>query len=307
MVINHPYQTTLLSSVPIEKSIQLLRSMAAVKQVLPVEMKRPHDFRVLGVYQENEQLPVFYQPIVDHDPNTGRLSVYIDLRPYLSSVEQDGETIKLKTNVDALNLLFQAAIASGVWQDTPSRVTSISPVPGQAYATLLAESLKRKLGIDERATFNVMVAFLTFYYTRELNSTTDYSPMQAVQLSHALAKRFSLPPSMYEGILTSITPADLTSLGTMVDFIKKQEWSPRLKTITLKDVTALVMNNFIGQGNPRETVVAGLEYPPIWIALCNRIASSVFYSKLPLGQIIKRAERGNQVDEFRKQMTYHFS
>lgn len=64
------------------------------------------------------------------------------------------------------------------------------------------------------------------------------------------------------------------------------------------------MNSWVGQGNPRETMMLSLEFPPLFVAIVHIMSRNSFYQKMPIGQIVKRIDRGNNMKNFTQQLTY---
>lgn len=310
-MIRSPYQTTLLEHTNMGRVLKDLEA-ALIQRTLTemVGYENTRDFDVYAVtdIDQHRNLDPFYQPILI-DRDDGRPAIIYDARPYAKHirVEDVGGGFPQGTIIsinESLNLLQFSAVFMGIYLDRPNTIIHTSEVPMMVYGSLLTENLGRKFALDPTAQLNMMATFHIFYASRAYKSLAELdSVAEKTAMETMLSRKMRVKPEIYQAILAAMdVKQDLANLVTVCQFIKNQNWSPKLNTLSAKDLYALVMHSWIGQGNPKETMLVALEFPPVWVGLVYIVSRNNFYQKLPIGQIIKRIDRANNLKSFAQQL-----
>lgn len=307
MIIS-PYETSILKGSGTQTLVnEVSKAVISGDVVEIVGYEADRDFDVYALVEKNEHVSIFYHPIPLELPHRRPCIVY-DARMYASAITVEntpnGKTGKITGVNESLNLLQITAVLMGIWRETPNQVINVSDVPMTVYGSLLTETLSRRLGLDPAAQLTVMAAFQLFYATRGFKSLSRIEEADKTLLMTSLSKRLGVTPDTFSVVLDAAEEGDFENFAGIVRLIRRMNLSPRLEKISPADIFGMVMNSWVGQGNPRETMMLAIEFPPVFVAITYIMARSTFYQKLPIGQIIKRINRGNNLKNFTQQLTY---
>lgn len=298
-MITSPYETFALkrnNMVSVQKGLETLYIQNRLSTIQEV-----HDwdnFCIRALLGQYEEIPLFYQPITLALPER-KTAIVIDLRPYAKFLQSiDETTYKVGTMNEQVNQLIFNALLIGQWREDSVHVTAYNDIPMMVYGSLLSEAVGRKVGLDPATTLNLMATFQIFYATRGHRNIANLKEEEKFSLSLSLSRKMKVDLNTHKLIMDKIQPEDLEDVQSICQFIAKQGWSTRLNHFSARDLITLTMNGWVGQGNPKETMMVAIEFPPTFISLCYLAARSTFYQKMPLGQVIKRLDRGNNLKGF---------
>lgn len=294
-----PYETLPLRNMTMVQTEQALKQYHIQGRLLPVEdLTENEKFDLLALVEPDENIKTFYQPITIQLPEK-KTAIVLDLRPYGRFIQQQNGRVKIASHFEQVSQLIITGLFMGLWRDDPMRVVSYNDILVQCYGSLLAEALGKRLGLDPETTLNVMVTYQIFYATRPHRNIEAITEEEKTSISLALSRKAHVDLNTHKKVFDTMHGYDLKDLSTVTEFISKQGWSPRLNSLSVKDIYNITMHGWIGQGNPKETMMVALEYPPVFNTLVYLCTRSTFYQKLPLGQIVKRLDRGNNLKGFK--------
>lgn len=295
----YPYEVGVLKKMDTRGIQSSLRRLAIADQLFqladyPDKDHQNEKFLLRGLFTDNDDIPLFYQPMAI-DTNNGKVTFVIDLRTFTKDFTQedvDGlPSLRLKVGGNsALRQSIMNAILSGMWLKAPYEVTNISPFPCSIYGSLIANAVASNLKLEPDATMMLMAAFHIFYVTRcDTGNSQTSSPDEYNKLSLSLSRQHRIDAVFYQRIFQDMNPAeDLINLETFMKFIQQQQWSVRLKKLSHIDIMNLCRNMWTGVGNAMETIAVALEYPPTFMSILYAVsANQPFYRKTALGERLR--------------------
>lgn len=290
-----PYETFSLRNLNLAKTEEKLKNLYITNYLYQFDKVEEDDkFVVLGLLGDYEDIPVFYQPFT-LSLTQKKTAIVVDVRPYSRFLRQEGDKIFTIQANEQVNQLIFNAIFNGIWRDDPVQVVSYSDIPMQVYGSLFADNLSKRLGLDAPTTLNIMATMQVFYTTRAYRNIKNLEEAEKQSIAMSLSRKMKVDLNTHKVILDAMTADDLENLSTVIGFISRQGWSTRLNNLNVKDIYNVLMNGWVGQGNPKETMMVALEFPPTFNSLVYLCARNNFYQKLPLGQIVKRLDRSNSL------------
>ena len=316
-MVVQPYQTSLLEKTNIQSIKQGIESAYIQRDLVEMggyELERDFDVFAIVGREDHDRINAFYQPILLEGLNKKhpeRAVIVYDARPYdkmitIDEISGDFRQGKITGHNDSLNLLQMTAVFMGIYRNRPNTIVNLTEVPILTYGSLLTESIGRKLGLDPATQLNLMSCFHIFYASRAYLTLKSLEAVaEKNQFITALVRKTNGSVDIYKRILESMNPeVDLANIINLAEYIRNQKWSPRLDHLSAREIYALVMNAWIGQGNPKETMLVALEFPPTWISMVYLMSQGSFYQKTSIGQILKRLDRGNNMKNFSQQLVY---
>lgn len=316
-MVVQPYQTSLLEKTNIQSIKQGIETAYIQRDLVEMggyELERDFDVFAIVGKDNHERINAFFQPIMfeglnKKDPN--RAVIVYDARPYekmlsIDEISGDFKQGKIVGHNDSLNLLQMTSVFMGIYRNRPNTMVNLNEVPILTYGSLLTESIGRKLGLDPATQLNLMSCFHIFYASRAYLTLKSLEAIaEKNQFITALCRKTNGSSEIYKTILDTMNPeVDLANIVNLAEYIRNQKWSPRLDNLSAREIYALVMNAWIGQGNPKETMLVALEFPPTWISIVYLMNQGSFYQKTPIGQILKRLDRGNNMKNFSQQLMH---
>lgn len=294
-----PYETLSLRRVNMGKIDKILREMVITNQVKDIDVEGKFEFDnfvIKGIGEEFHDLPFFYQPYTIVLPQR-KTTIVVDLRPYNGTSVKDGIIHRMAGN-ETVNQLLCHAISIGYWREDPQQFITNQDLPLNTYGSLVAETISRRLGLDPEATLKVMAAFQFFYITRSVIDPINLNDDDIRIYATMISRKMKVDLSTHYDVAKQFEPADFKDLETFMSKLRMLAWSPRLAKLSAGDLVIMLAGGWMGQGNPKETMMVALEFPPCWLSLNFICAKNKFYQKLPLGQVLKRLDRSNVLQSF---------
>ena len=260
----------------------------------PMRAQETSVYLLCGGNARMDQIPAFNHPILMRQ-NGGVFSVYIDARNY--SRWNAAQARIHVSNMDELVWNIRRGMVECIWRGEPKKtLQDISPIPMQAYASLISEVIARRFSLNPAEQIRAQVAaaygYLSFFSDNESADISQVAAKIARAIGHVDA-------STVETILDSCTP--INHVDDLCVCIAKAVDSIRLHEFNRGLFYTLVCGNWFG-GNARENMAVAMEHIPTWLMICWASVSEATFRRSSVAKLIERFSRSGHGDAFDKSM-----
>lgn len=254
-------------------------------------------YKIYAIFKRSaatDLIPPFTQPML---LSTGEIA--IDLRPYWSQI---GHFIELGKSLPGgpANTTIELAILMRMWLEGTeyrNRLLTLGDIPIHTYSYWLGEGVSRVISADTLTQRSIVQLSAWFYHCLFLESNSSINEDYVYKVAGKIAR---LTWGQVEEVVDLINTAGF--LENLHEFSRAVRELPSLRTDKVNPgliVTAL-SGSWFGSSNAKESVIVGIEYPPMFLAIVHSACTDNFYRKSPLLDIAKRIDKQGRFAEFNR-------
>lgn len=302
-----PYETTTLLNYDVTKIKNTIEQelVRGTEGFEPLISYYPYiDEYVLAISDSdnNGHIPLFSQPLIvntkpiTNDPKHNRFIV--DCRGFVSKSREG--MLNVKKPAQYKNHLIGAGLSSYWYFNGDNSLLNISKFPTKVFANWITGTLTNKLNLDELAQVRTS-AIVAYYFICLFGDYPEYSEghlldddeSYAISLKVAYATGLKVQDAI-EMIKDIPTMRNVNDLSTA---LKQHGGSDRYRQIN----TALIymlLGRFGMNGMTPETVIASIEFPPLFFAIVYIAATERGYAQSNIGNIVHSLRNAADVKNF---------
>lgn len=290
-----PYETTTLSNYDVTKikntiEQELITAPDAFEPLNNFSSYANEYVLTINDSERNSHIPLFSQPLlvntmpVTNDNDNNRF--IIDCRGF-TNITREG-IIGVKKPAQYKNHLIGAALSSYWYFNGQSSLLNISKFPTKVFSNWVTGTLTNKLNLDELSQVRTS-AIVAYYFICLFSDCPEYSEgylpdedesyVIGIKVAYATGLKVQDAIDMIEGIPTMKNVNDLSSA------LKQHGGSDRYKQINTALIYTL-LGRFGMNGVTPETVIASIEYPPLFFKIVYIAATERGYNKSNIGNIV---------------------
>lgn len=302
-----PYETTSLSNYDITKTKNIIEQELIVSpdafEPLMSDMKYASEYVLtINGSEKTNHIPLFSQPLlvntqpVRNDNDHNRL--IIDCRGF-TSVGRDG-VISIKKPAQYRNHLIGAGLSNYWYFGGDVSMLNMSKFPTKVFANWITGTLANKLNLDELAQVRTSV-IVAYYFVCMFSDCPEYSEgylldedesyVVGIKVAYAAGLKVQDAIEIINNIPTMKNVNDLSAA------LKQHGGSDRYRQINTALIYTL-LGRFGMNGVTPETVIASVEFPPLFFAIVYIAATERGYNKSNIGNIVHGLKNMNDVKNF---------
>lgn len=302
-----PYETTTLSNYDVTKikneiETEIVRRELTFEPLLDDIPYATEYVLTINDGSKTEHIPLFSQPMVvnvnptSNDPSNNRM--VIDCRGY-TTTSRDG-LVTVKKHAQYKNHLIAGALSSYWYFDGHVSMFNMSKFPTKVFASWITGTLTNKLNLDELSQVRTS-AIIAYYFICLFNNYPEYSEGHlldedelytiGIKVGYATGLKVHDAIEMIRNIPTMKNINDLSSA------LKAHGGSDRYRQINTA-LLYMLLGRFGMNGMTPETVIAAVEYPPLFMAIVYIAATERGYNKSNIGNIVHNLRNMNDVKTF---------
>ena len=307
-----PYETSTLSSydvIDIKNKIEYDIVSNAMSFEPLIDDYKYANLNLLTINDSDKttHIPLFSQPlVVNTNPtsnNDDNNTMVIDCRGF-TTTGRDG-SLSVKKPSQYKNHVICGALSTYWYRDGNVVMSNFSKFPTKVFASWVTSTLASKLNLDELAQVRTS-AIVAYYFTCLFTNYPEYSKGRLLDEDELYAAAIKV------GYATGLKTHDvidlirdiptMSNLNDLCLALKKHAGSDRYRQLN----TALVymlLGRFGMNGMTPETVVASIEYPPLFMAMVYIAASERGYNKSSIGNIVHNLKNMNDVKTFVREIS----
>lgn len=255
----------------------------------------------------NAHIPIFSQPLlvnihpINNNPDDNRLIV--DCRGFTNKSREG--MIALKKPAQYKNHILGAALSMYWYFNGEGAMLNISKFPTKVFANWVTGTLTSKLNLDELAQVKTS-AIVAYYFICLFGDTPEYSEGYlldddesyaiGIKVAYATGLKVQDAIEMIKDIPTMSNINDLSAA------LKQHGGSDRYRQINTALIYTL-LGRFGMNGMTPETVIASIEFPPLFFAIVYIAATERGYNKSNIGNIVHNLRNANDVKNFTTEVT----
>ena len=302
-----PYETTTLSNydvIKIKNEIEqdIVSDSFAFEPLTDDVPYAVQNVLTINDSEKTTHIPLFSQPLIvntkptTNDPANNRM--IIDCRGYTSTA-RDG-SLSVKKPAQYKNQLIAGALSSYWYFDGHVNMFNVSKFPTKVFANWITSTLTNKLNLDELSQVRTS-AIVAYYFICQFNDFPEYSEEYlldedqlytiGIKVGYATGLKVHDAIEMIRNIPT------MSSINDLSAALKTHGGSDRYRQIN----TALIymlLGRFGMNGMTPDTVIAAVEYPPLFLAIVYIAATERGYNKSSIGNIVHNLRNMNDVKTF---------
>lgn len=221
--------------------------------------------------------------------------IVFDLRKYYNySKTQDKlepRTTQDHTFMDTRNFL------TGIWCAGGSNSIQKMKLPHLAYAKWLSNLIANRFGLDIVVKTKILAAAFILYYRMFTENETPNSDEK--ELLSIRSRDLYIDTDLFDTVYDQTR--SMNTLETFCNFLPIVTNSVRLEGFGIGLLLKLTQTGWIGTDN-KINVGVGLEFPPIWVAMCYTSIINNFYSRTSIGDSAQSLGKRGKGDEFVKEV-----
>lgn len=302
-----PYETTTLSNYDVTKiKNEIERDIVSGNLLLePIVTDIPYANEYVLTINDAEKtahIPLFSQPlIVNTQPTSNDASnnrFIIDCRGY-TTTGRDG-IVSVKKAPQYKNHLIGAALSTFWYFDGRMTMFNLSKFPTKVFSSWITSTLTNKLNLDELSQVKTS-AIVAYYFICLFNDYPEFSEghlldedqlyTTGIKVGYATGLKVHDAIEMIRNIPTMSNINDLSAA------LKVHGGSDRYRQINTA-LLYMLLGRFGINGVTPETVIAAVEYPPLFLAIVYIAATERGYNKSNIGNIVHNLRNMNDVKTF---------
>lgn len=302
-----PYETTTLSHYSNEKTVKAIEQVLITREFDFTPLNKKYEYCNQNVLTLNDSrsladIPIFTQPLlINTDPVSNKEEdekFIIDCRNF-TTTDKNGIVSINKPAIYA-NHLIGAGLSDFWRRDGVPHLKSLSKLPTKVFSNWVGGVLAKRLNLDEIAQVKttVIVAFYFCCLFMEFPESDDYSYLEDNELyvtSVKVAYATGMRANDVSNIIKEIPiMRDINELSAT---LRKHAGTDRFKQLNTALIYSLVGRNGMFSITP-ETIVAALEYPPLFMAIVFIAGSERGYNKSDIGNIIHTSRNREEVENY---------
>jgi hypothetical protein len=273
----------------------LARGSFRIENLTPACHEQPIQFvLVFGADAVADTVPGFYHPYVYASKVTKSEVIAIDCRPYGTWKRQDSRFAV--TNPGELTWLFQRAVLEHHWRHHPAgELKDLSNLPSQIYATVIADTIARKLDLDPGAQVRMKIMAMFGYHFL----FTDESQFEEVNYNKLVGKIAQLthaPATIVTEVIEGLT-APITNLESLCEALKGSAQNIRTNNLNYGLLMSLMRGMWYGT-NAGETMLVGLEHIPTWLMICYGSVGMATFKRTAVSKLAEVFSKGGDEVSF---------
>lgn len=286
-MFNNPYETTVLSAVPIKAIVEQLKVAAAHKLLEPVELANGNV--IPGLYSvpaTEKDIKPFNHPITFE--SFGVHYTVIDTRPF-QSIDRVGGV--RTTNPTEYNLAVIRGALTRYWSaDRAEDFLTMGDLPAKVFTNLISQTIIRRFGLSGADAQRLIAVSALYYFSlfRDLPVGDDESAK--IRMVRRLSRVTPLDPKVISDVVD--LNLKLGNLNAFCDAVRMAVPSPRLEQFNPGLFAGMIGGMWFGAA-AREIVIASFEYPPYFIALCYIAATERGLNRPYLGKEVQEVGKRN--------------
>lgn len=297
-----PYDTTSNKNLLISKTIEFLDATSEYEYTV-------RNGNVLVVTSDVDRfalIPSFTFPIIDVPsyairPGTNN-TVFVDARPY-GNVDKNTLSFKVRDTENYNNLILQAKLVS-LWANyEQNKIKYQSDLPCKVFATLIGESIAKKMHLNGQNQYIVTV-LAAVWYLNQFENVSDKEVEDNVKLmvGYIRSKLYYSANDINESIVRNYYKgANQSTLSTVDDFCKAAY--EMTQSATLKNLNPTILYSIVGSAfwgaRSIEKMSVAIEYPPVFIAILYQvIVDNSYRNKCVLSTIALRNTFKKELEPF---------
>lgn len=241
------------------------------------------------VTEENRHLRPFPHPLLVD--GVREQMVVADARA-VAKIHRDSETLVGGADFDYVER--RVSIIDYMWMDGNTRdLLNLGDLPARAYASILSETLGKRLYLSEELTRIVQI-FAAYFY---LCLFYDFKELDEIAVQ-GLAKRVARISGANAGeVMETISNYDPPqTINDFIGLLQEHTESMRLEKLTASSLFRVLGGIWFGP-NAAEQVAVGLEHPPTWSAMVATVVSHRGYQKTALSKTIRMIDRRGELSD----------
>ena len=271
------------------------------------DCKNPAATVLTNLTPEEATIPGFPFPILFNSPTKDKESnsyVVFDGRSFitgsnLDAVGQLNVRLSSEYNLNKALTILTAYWCTGKYND----FKFLSKTPTAAYASLIAESIARRFGLDPKDQLIISIVAAAFYSNLFNEQTTLTENQKIAMVPNIVGATFSRSDLVFE-VLDKIT--DLSNLKDMIDGIKIATENPRLDDLNVGVLITIISGNWFGT-NGKALISVAMEHPPTWVTLLYSAFTERSFKNSGLSKIVDKYRSNKGEIEFARAMKNLFS
>lgn len=302
-----PYETSTLSNydvVDIKNKIEqdIVSNTLSFEPLIDDYNYATANLLTINDSEKTAHIPIFTQPLVVNTKptsnNDDNNTMVIDCRGFTTTA-RDG-TLSIKKHAQYKNHVICGALSTYWYRDGNVVMANFCKFPTKVFASWVTSTLASKLNLDELAQVKTS-AIVAYYFICMFSDYPEYNEghtldedalyATAIKVSYATGLKTHDAIDIIRDIPT------MSSLDDLCSALKKYAGSDRYRQLN----TALVymlLGRFGMNGMTPETVIASIEYPPLFMAMVYIAASERGYNKSSIGNIVHNLRNMNDVKTF---------
>jgi hypothetical protein len=262
---------------------------------------------VLIVSPHADKVPTFNIPITRHEMGTRKVAnpnaVFIDGRSFMRK-DQNQPGGVVTNNQTQYDFVFRVAELTAFWvEKEESRMDLIraGDLPATVFISWVSHAVNKYLGIDEE-TARSMQILTGIYYAHLYHDAGEASSARGKATIAKLVHRWTRHPA--DLVFDMVENVEyMASLGDYIETARKLfPQNTRMAMVNAGLLVTILNKSWFGFG-AEDLINAGVEYPPIFLALVEAAANSKVWRKSGLGMLVERFVTGSNAAEFSKNMS----
>lgn len=306
-MFNTPYETTTLfnyDSTKIKHAVEqeLVRGTEGFEPLISIYPYVNDHILAINDSENYGHLPLFSQPLivntkpVSNDAKDNRFIV--DCRGF-TSTSREG-MLSIKKPAQYQNHLIGAGLSMFWYFSGASAMLNISKFPTKVFANWITGTLTNKLNLDELAQVRTS-AIVAYYFICMFNDYPEYSeghlPDEDESYTIGLKVAYATGLKVQDAIEMIKDIPTMRGINDLSSALKQHGGSDRYRQIN----TALIymlLGRFGMNGMTPETVIASIEFPPLFFAIVYIAATERGYNKSNIGNIVHSLRNAADVKNF---------
>lgn len=302
-----PYETTTLSS------FVMLHTKSSLEEIIvnDKEILKPLDTEYnlcnenLLVLNDNEQykdVPLFTQPLlVNTNPvhnQTDDNRFVVDCRPF-TGTNNLGQT-DIKKPSQYKNNLIIGGLSHFWYFGGEKELASINKFPVKVFSSWITSALAKRLNVDEIAQVKTN-AIIAYYFCCLFEDFEPYGEQKYLDDDHAyvigikVAHATSL--KVYDAVDLIKQIPTMSNINDLVSALKNHGGTERYKQLNTGFLYTLLGRSSMN-GMSSDSIIACLEYPPIFLAMMYIAATERGYNKSDIGGMVYNLRNSEDVKHF---------
>lgn len=302
-----PYETTTLSNYDVTKIKNEIEQdlVAGRLDLTPLMGDVPYASNHVLTINDAEKtahIPLFSQPLIvnthpaTNDPKNNRM--VIDCRGYTATSREGIVTVKKPAQYK--NHLIAAALSTYWYFDGTVSMFNLSKFPTKVFSNWITGTLTNKLNLDELSQVRTS-AIVAYYFICMFNEYPGFNEgylldddqlyVTGIKVGYATGLKVHDAIDMIRNIPTMSNINDLSSA------LKVHGGSDRYRQLNTA-LLYMLLGRFGMNGMTPETVVASVEYPPLFLAMVYIASTERGYNKSNIGNIVHNLRNMGDVKTF---------
>lgn len=302
-----PYETTTLSNynvIEIKNKIEqdLVIGEMSYKPLLDMYRYANENILTINDSENTMHIPLFSQPLIVNTKPTTNGSEYnamiIDCRGF-TSVSRVGVT-SVKKPAQYKNHLIGAVLSNYWYLDGNVSMYNFCKFPTKVFSSWITGTLASKLNLDALSQVRTS-AIVAYYFICLFHNYPEYGENNlldedelysiGIKVGYATGLKSHDAMEMIRNIPTMSNINDLSSA------LKQHGGSDRYKQLNIT-LIYMLLGRFGMNGLTPETVIASIEYPPLFMTMVYIAATERGYNKSNIGNVVHNLRNMTDVKTF---------